>query len=819
QITYSAGNSFHRWSDAKGSCTNGGGILAKIRNIQDIQRVRQHFLLHQDPKYWVGIKFDTTKSNFVWADGSVIPSNDADFESIVNRQEQLLPNYRKRCMYATEQNKLVADDCEAHYKYICQKGGSLTLFTAPSSPMKQLSPSLHSSSPSSLVSSSPSLSSSLSLSSSSSLESAAAESPQFSTQMLSYNTAVMTSTQPISSMTSAKKKLSAASSLILTSSSTSLHIIITPSLTSANGVQFSSVEYLVTKHESEINQLDVGDSLSLQRAANLTSSLLNNVNKIPIRNLSINILVSGAKLEKFAVQYAQYHWGLRNSSKAEMSIEMDEVALAAMKIPAGNKEDVIFPSNSAASGKNFIQEEKNAVTLPASLFSYQERYVVCMLYKNIAELIPEQDNRLILICILIYRQDMSIVSRVVSCSLFPEVPGVLTDKVTIKLKSIKRGTTGVTPSCGFWNFSIRTKIDGAWSKTGCTLVESTRDQTICSCNHLTNFAVLMEVGETKISDDNKFALEVVTYIGTSLSLFGETITIMVYLILMNLKTAQSHIRLNMVSCLAAGQLVFIIGISATRHKVLCTAVALTINYFYLVAFGWMVAEGVMLYLKVVKVFNVMTTTKYFYGFAWGFPTILVVSAVVTNVLIKGSMDSSMRDDVCWFSFSSGFVWVFIGPVLMACLVNLVILLRIVVEMMRLTDMSGISETNSTRQSLKACAVLSPLLGFTWMFGVLTVTDTAGLVFQYFFTILNSLQGFFIFIFHVIRSKEIKAALEIRRQRWETTRSISVATEKSTIGRGRVSTAREKGNSLRGIDLNKISPDETSNINRDMPTVM
>lgn len=86
-------------------------------------------------------------------------------------------------------------------------------------------------------------------------------------------------------------------------------------------------------------------------------------------------------------------------------------------------------------------------------------------------------------------------------------------------------------------------------------------------------------------------------------------------------------------------------------------------------------------------------------------------------------------------------------------------------------------------------------------------------------LILSFQGFFIFIFHVIRSKEIKAALEIRRQRWETTRSISVATEKSTIGRGRVSTAREKGNSLRGIDMNKISPDETSNINRDMPTVM
>ena len=130
QITYSAGNSFHRWSDAKVSCTNGGGILAKIRNIQDIQTVRQQFLLHQDPKYWVGIKFDTTKSNFVWADGTIIPSNDADFESIVNRQEQLLPNYRERCMYATEQNKLVADDCEAHYKYICQKGDDKATLTS-----------------------------------------------------------------------------------------------------------------------------------------------------------------------------------------------------------------------------------------------------------------------------------------------------------------------------------------------------------------------------------------------------------------------------------------------------------------------------------------------------------------------------------------------------------------------------------------------------------------------------------------------------------------------------------------------------------------
>ena len=43
-----------------------------------------------------------------------------------------------------------------------------------------------------------------------------------------------------------------------------------------------------------------------------------------------------------------------------------------------------------------------------------------------------------------------------------------------------------------------------------------------------------------------------------------------------------------------------------------------------------------------------------------------------------------------------------------------------------------------RQAAKACVVLSPHLGMTWAFGILSVTN-AGLVFQYVFIVLNSLQ--------------------------------------------------------------------------------
>ena len=43
-----------------------------------------------------------------------------------------------------------------------------------------------------------------------------------------------------------------------------------------------------------------------------------------------------------------------------------------------------------------------------------------------------------------------------------------------------------------------------------------------------------------------------------------------------------------------------------------------------------------------------------------------------------------------------------------------------------------------RHSIKACLVLCPLLGLSWIFGVFVATET-GLIFQYLFAILNSLQ--------------------------------------------------------------------------------
>ena len=70
-------------------------------------------------------------------------------------------------------------------------------------------------------------------------------------------------------------------------------------------------------------------------------------------------------------------------------------------------------------------------------------------------------------------------------------------------------------------------------------------------------------------------------------------------------------------------------------------------------------------------------------------------------------------------------------------INSVLLARVVHEILRM-QADKKSHLERVRQGVKACAVLFPLLGLTWVFGVLSVTDAA-LVFQYIFTIFNSLQ--------------------------------------------------------------------------------
>ena len=53
-----------------------------------------------------------------------------------------------------------------------------------------------------------------------------------------------------------------------------------------------------------------------------------------------------------------------------------------------------------------------------------------------------------------------------------------------------------------------------------------------------------------------------------------------------------------------------------------------------------------------------------------------------------------------------------------------------------------------------------IMGISWVIGIFALGD-ASMVVQWLFTVLNALQGFFIFLFHTVRNQDIQNEIESR----------------------------------------------------------
>ena len=64
---------------------------------------------------------------------------------------------------------------------------------------------------------------------------------------------------------------------------------------------------------------------------------------------------------------------------------------------------------------------------------------------------------------------------------------------------------------------------GGWSSKGCKLIEVANNVAECECNHLTNYALLIDTSQ---SGKNPLALQIITSIGCAISLVGLFLTLL-----------------------------------------------------------------------------------------------------------------------------------------------------------------------------------------------------------------------------------------------------------------------------------------------------
>ncbi|XP_063437477.1 adhesion G protein-coupled receptor B1-like [Mytilus trossulus] len=309
--------------------------------------------------------------------------------------------------------------------------------------------------------------------------------------------------------------------------------------------------------------------------------------------------------------------------------------------------------------------------------------------------------------------------------------------------------------CGYWNYDLY-DTSGGWATDGCQLNKTEYGRYVCVCDHLTNFAVIVNIG----GQDNlveSLAMDIISWIGLILSIIGLSLTIVLFIVFKHLRKGRVQQTLfNLALSLLSFLIIFIVGIGQTQDLKGCIAVAVLLHYFILVAFMWMLMEGILQYLRFVKVlgtyipnFILKTAVP-----AWGIPLIpvIIVLAYDHELYIGGNK-------ACWMSLSA-FYYAFVIPVGIIILANIIIFIMILKNLWGRPKglQSNQSEKKRAMMNLRASLTVLVLIGLTWIFGFFTI-EKASIVFQYIFTILNVFQGFIIFILFTAREKRV-------RQNWQ-----------------------------------------------------
>ncbi|XP_064847110.1 adhesion G-protein coupled receptor G6-like isoform X11 [Oncorhynchus masou masou] len=324
------------------------------------------------------------------------------------------------------------------------------------------------------------------------------------------------------------------------------------------------------------------------------------------------------------------------------------------------------------------------------------------------------------------------------------------------------------PTCMFWDFTMKND-SGGWNSKGCRVSPmSNGNKTICLCDHLTHFGILMDISGSaaQIDEKNTKILTFITYIGCGISAIFSAVTLLTYIAFEKLRRDYpSKILMNLSTSLLFLNMVFLLDgwLASFEMEGLCVAVAVFLHFFLLTSFTWMGLESIHMYIALVKVFNTYIR-RYILKFCivgWGLPAAIVATVVAIDKNSYGKMEYGKGEtgqgssEFCWIRSHVVFYVTCVGYFSVIFLLNVAMF---IVVMIQICGRNGKRSNRTLREevlrNLRSVISLTFLLGMTWGFAFFA-WGPVNLAFMYLFSISNSLQGLFIFIFHCALKENVQ----------------------------------------------------------------
>ena len=156
---------------------------------------------------------------------------------------------------------------------------------------------------------------------------------------------------------------------------------------------------------------------------------------------------------------------------------------------------------------------------------------------------------------------------------------------------------------------------------------------------------------------------------------------------------------------------------------------------------------------------------------------------------------------CFISNVGVFFGAFLGPILLVLTFNMIIFIIVIVVLVRHLRKRS-KELNKKAGNLQLMAYITGiafLFGLTWLFGAFTVVNFDQ-AFQILFTLVNSFQGFLIFIFFCVLNSDVRSAWMVFGKRLAPQNSSTVPTKQTTLSRAQQDKSEQQSESVFTEDI-------------------
>ncbi|XP_037893195.1 latrophilin Cirl isoform X1 [Glossina fuscipes] len=366
-------------------------------------------------------------------------------------------------------------------------------------------------------------------------------------------------------------------------------------------------------------------------------------------------------------------------------------------------------------------------------------------------------------------------SKVISASLGKGRHIQLSQPIKLILRHLK--VENVTnPTCVFWNY-----IDHAWSANGCVLESTNRTHSVCMCNHLTNFAILMDVLDEHthslftMFDGN---MRILIYVSISICLVFIIIALLTLKIFNGvfIKSARTSIYRSIYICLFIIELLFLFGIEQTETSIFCGFTTVFLHCTILTAIAWFCFEAFQSYTTLTTddiLLEVDQTSKvncyYLLSYGLSFTIVAISSAINPNTYTQNDYCVLMEANTLFYATFITPIMFFLMGALCYTFLSWVIMCRKSRSALKNKEHTRLA---NVRFDIRCSFIFLILLCTVWSMAYLylrnsKLDDEVAQIYGYLFIISNTLMGVYIFVFHCIQNEKIRREYRkyVRQNSW------------------------------------------------------